>query len=81
MKPDGSVAFHHLQTHRRTVDDESRAFFLRLAQTGDIVDNGDDIGVLVMRGRLMTDERTLTERTSAWNRGIRDQFSAVPHRG
>lgn len=76
--PDGGIRWRFMQAHRRTVDDEDSAFFLRLGEPGTIVHPGDDIGVLVMRGRLMQPDGTLTERASTWNRAIRNQFVGVP---
>jgi hypothetical protein len=78
MAEDGSIAFQHMQTHRRTVDDENSAFFLRIAEAGDIVRYGDDVGVLVVRGRLMNDQRGLTERAKAWTAGVRGAFQTRP---
>lgn len=72
------IRWQYMQTHRRTVEDEDSAFFLRIAQAGDVVDQGDDIGVLVLRGRLKQQDGALTPRASAWNRAIRAQFSGIP---
>ena len=77
MREDGRIHWRWMQTHRRTVEDEDSAFFLRIAQTGDIVEPGDDIGVLVVRGRLMDTSGALTARAKAWNQGIRGEFRAT----
>jgi acetylornithine deacetylase len=37
-----------------------------------------DLGILVTRGRLQTDEHELTERALAWITGIKSQFAGVP---
>ena len=73
---DAAGEIHHvrLQTHRRTVDRDNEAFFLRVPGRGDVVGAGYDIGVLVLRGRLMTTDGQLTERAIAWNRAIRNKF-------
>ena len=78
MHPSGSVDYEHFQAHRRTIDDEGDAFFLRTAAPGDEVHYGDDLGVVVVRGRLMNEERGLTARARAWNRAIREQFTMRP---
>ena len=72
------VRWEHMQVHRRTVEDESGAFFLRIAEPGTIVRKGDDLGILVMRGRLMEPSGQLTQRAKQWNRGIRAEFRGIP---
>ncbi|MGE0711803.1 MAG: biotin carboxylase [Planctomycetota bacterium] len=66
--------FERLQTHRRTVDDEQHAFFLRHMTVGEELCKGMDLGILVTRGRLMTDDYQLTERARRWIAEIRAQF-------
>ena len=39
---------------------------------------GADLGILVTRGRLQTDEHELTERALAWISGIKAQFGGAP---
>ena len=80
MNPDGSITWKNMQTHRRTVENEGSAFFLRIAHVGSVVTQGDDIGVLVVRGRLMDKQGQLTERAKAWIRGIRAEFGWKPAR-
>ena len=41
---------------------------------------GADLGILVTRGRLQTDDHELTERALTWIRGIKSQFRARPRR-
>ena len=78
MGDDQQISYRNMQVHRRTVQDEEHAFFLRMARVGEHVDHGDDIGVLVARGRLMTPDRQLTPRAQAWIRAIRGQFAGHP---
>lgn len=68
------IQYVRLQTHRRTVDRETEAFFLRIANAGDVVVQGDDLGVLVMRGRLMDENHQLLPRTRRWIEEIRARF-------
>ncbi len=74
MQPDGSVSFLRVQTHRRTVESESEAFFLRISNTGNYFYEGADLGILVTRGRLMTDDFQLNKRAQAWIKGIRAHY-------
>jgi len=57
---------------------EDEAFYLRVASPGDWRYKGADLGVLVTRGRMQTDELVLTDRCQRWISGIRAQFAGVP---
>jgi len=74
LAPDGSVTFIRPQTHRRTVQRENRAFFLRIAKQGDWFYEGADLGILVTPGRLMTRGFRLTPRAKAWIHGIKAHY-------
>ena len=78
LTEDGSLDFLRQQTHRRTVQSESRAFFLRIAKEGDYFYEGADLGILVTPGRLMTKGFQLTARAKAWIEGLRAQYGAQP---
>jgi hypothetical protein len=75
---DGTMQFQRVQTHRRTVEDEGEAFWLRIAGAGDYFYEGADLGILVTPGRLMTDDFQLTDRAKAWIHGIRNQYRTRP---
>jgi hypothetical protein len=76
LQPEGGITFVRPQTHRRTVQRESRAFFLRIANQGDWFYEGADLGILVTPGRLMTKNFQLTERARGWINGIRAHYDA-----
>ncbi|HUH02047.1 MAG TPA: hypothetical protein VML75_08615, partial [Kofleriaceae bacterium] len=78
MEPDESLSFIRVQTHRRTAEGESEAFFLRITRPGDYFYEGADLGILVTPGRLMTSDFQLNDRAKAWIRGIRAQYAARP---
>ncbi|HXV63617.1 MAG TPA: biotin carboxylase, partial [Vicinamibacteria bacterium] len=78
MEGDGSLSYVRMQTHRRTAESESEAFFLRITRPGDYFYEGADLGILVTPGRLMTDDFRLNDRAKAWVRGIRAQFASRP---
>ena len=75
---DGKATFRFPQAHRRTVDRDEDAFFLRIPTVGDRVIHADDIGVLVFRGRLLTPAGELTELAQRWIRAIRGHFAGDP---
>jgi hypothetical protein len=58
--------------------DETEAFYLQVAAAGDYRYKGADLGVLVTRGRLQTDDEQLTERCRRWIDGIKGQFAGTP---
>jgi hypothetical protein len=72
------VKFQRVQTHRRTVESENEAFFLRISNTGNYFYEGADLGILVTRGRLMTDDFELNDRAKAWIKGIRAHYKTRP---
>lgn len=76
LSPDGEVSFVRPQTHRRTVQSENRAFFLRIAKEGDWFYEGADLGILVTPNRLMNKGFKLTPRAKAWISGIKAHYDA-----
>jgi len=78
MDDAGGIGYVRMQTHRRTVRTPGRAFFLRIARTGDHLYKGADLGILVTPGRLMDDDFRLTERARHWIRGIHDHYRSEP---
>ncbi len=77
MRPDGSIYFWRMDTHRRYVEMDNEAFFLRITRVGDWLYEGADIGILVMRGRMMNDEFELLERSKKWLKAIKAQYKSV----
>ncbi|MEM8836344.1 MAG: biotin carboxylase [Planctomycetota bacterium] len=77
LHEDGSASYVRMQTHRRTVQFENRAFFLRISGAGDYFYEGADLGILVSPGRFMDDEFRLTDRARAWINGISSHYAGV----
>ena len=71
MLEDGRVVFDRFDYHRRAVESENEAFFLRILRPGDYRYEGADIGILVTRGRSMTKGFQLNERAKKWIHGIK----------
>jgi hypothetical protein len=78
MKDDGNVEFSRFDYHRRAVESENEAFFLRILKAGDYHYEGADLGILVTRGRLMDENFQLLPRATQWINGIRSLMSAKP---
>ncbi|MDC1212043.1 biotin carboxylase [bacterium] len=77
INDDGSIQFDRMDTHRRAVESEQEAFFLRILKAGDYIYEGADMGILVMRGRMMTDDFQLLDRSRIWIDAIREEFKSV----
>lgn len=77
MRDDGSIYFWRMDTHRRYVEHDNEAFFLRITRTGDWLYEGADMGILVMRGRMMTDDFQMTERAKKWLAAIKAEYKSV----
>jgi hypothetical protein len=78
MLDDGRVVFDRFDYHRRAVESENEAFFLRILRKGDYRYEGADLGILVTRGRSMTSGFQLNERAKKWIHGIKSAFAAEP---
>ena len=78
MNKDGTVSFDRFDYHRRAVESEDEAFFLRILAPGDYRYEGADLGILVTRGRSMTKGFKLTEKSKRWIDGIKNAYSARP---
>lgn len=77
IQDDNSVTFTRFDYHRRAVEDENHAFYMRISGTGDYRYKGADLGILITRGRLMTEDFELTDRAKAWTKGITDHYKAI----
>jgi hypothetical protein len=78
MHDDGRVVFDRFDYHRRAVESENEAFFLRIQKPGDYRYEGADLGILVTRGRSMTNNFKLNDRAKKWIHGIKNSFVAKP---
>lgn len=74
---DDTLVFQHGELDWHLLRDESEAFFLRIFGTGDYRWSGADLGVLVVRGRLLAEPTdVLTARVSTLVESIRAAFTA-----
>ena len=78
MNQDGTVSFVRRAVQFTSVGDEREAFYLRVYGVGQRRYYGADLGIVVTRGRLQTDDRQLTDRAKLWNAGIKAQIEGVP---
>jgi biotin carboxylase len=78
MTGDGSIKFVRRTLDWTNVTGEEEAFYLRVYTAGDYRYHGADLGILVARGRMQTDDRQLYERARQWAAGIKGEFHCVP---
>lgn len=57
--------------------DEAEGFYLRILGPGDYRYRGADLGILVTRTRMQTDDGQLTERCRRWISAIRSRFAGT----
>lgn len=77
MDPDGKIEYDRMDTHRRAIENENEAFFLRISRDGDYLYEGADMGILVMRGRLMTDQFELKDRARKWIKALKAKYQST----
>ncbi len=78
MQANGTMLFDRMDTHRRHVELEEEAFFLRITRKGDYLYEGADMGILVLRNRLMTKDFKLTARAKKWIDAIHANYISIP---
>ncbi len=76
MNKNGNIQFKKMDTHRQSVVGDNEAFFIQIAQKDDYMTEGTDLGILVLRGRLMSDEFEISTRAKRWIKAIRSQYKS-----
>jgi biotin carboxylase len=77
MRPDGTIRFIRRSIDWYNVGDEDEAFYMRIYGIGEVLYHGADIGILVTRGRMQTDDRKLTERAKVWVKALQSEFETA----
>jgi hypothetical protein len=78
LAPGGTADFRRQATDWHGISDEAEAFFLRILAPGDFRYRGADLGAIVTRGRLQSDDNSLQRRCLQWISGIRGHFAGTP---
>ena len=78
MDGDGNIKLVRKSIDWFLVSGEDEAFYLRVYTAGDYRYYGADMGILVSRGRLQTDDRKLKPRAKQWAEAIHGQFATIP---
>ena len=56
------------------MESEREAYFLRITGPGDYRYEGADLGILITRGRSMTEDFELNDRANNWVNGMRSYY-------
>jgi biotin carboxylase len=78
LDDDANISFSRWGNDWHSLQDETEGFYLRVLGPGDYRYKGADLGILVTRGRLQTEENELTDRCRHWIEGIRSNFAGTP---
>ena len=70
----GEVGYRFFDYRRAAVETERDGFFLRITGPGDWRYEGADLGILITRGRLMSDDGELNERARQWLTGLTARY-------
>lgn len=74
MKKNGNIQFKSADARRQSVVNDNEAFYMQITQKDDYMYEGADLGILVMRGRQMSDDFSLSERALRWIKAIRSHY-------
>jgi biotin carboxylase len=74
----GAISFARWGNDWHSLHDEYEAFFLRVLGPGDYRYPGADLGVIVARSRMQTEDNELTERAHEWIDAIQKEFAGTP---
>lgn len=74
IKKNGNIIFKKSDAHRQSIGGDNEAFFLQITQKDDYLYEGADLGILVMRGRLMSEDFKLTERAKRWINALKEEY-------
>jgi len=73
----GGIAFERSDLDWTNVIDNDEAFYLRVYREGDYTYKGADLGIIVSRGRMQTEQRELRERAKMWTAAINAEFHGI----
>ncbi len=76
MKKNGNIRFKKMDTHRQAVLGDNEAFFIQITQKDDYIYEGADLGILVLRGRLMSDDFEISSRAKRWIKALRSHYKS-----
>lgn len=78
LNDDGTATYRGRGNDWHAIQDEADAFYLQVLGEGEYRYPGADLGLLVARSRMQTDDNELTPKARAWIEAIRGQFEGIP---
>jgi biotin carboxylase len=75
---DGEITFVRTGYDWHSILGQGEAFFLRVYGPGDYLYRGADLGILLTRDRLQTDDKQLTDLCRHWIEALRAQYVSTP---
>jgi hypothetical protein len=78
MDGPGRMRFARWGHDWHSLQDETEAFYLRVLGPGDYRYPGADLGVLVARSRMQTDDNRLTDSAREWIAAVQAEFAGTP---
>jgi hypothetical protein len=76
MKKNGLIHLLKWEEQGIKIKSDNEAFYLQITKSNGYLYEGADLGILVMKGRLMSDDFELSERSRRWIKAIRGQFKS-----
>jgi hypothetical protein len=76
MQKNEKIRFKKMDAHRQSVTGDNEAFYLQITQKDGYFYEGADLGILVMRGRLMSDDFELSGRGKRWIKALRAHYKS-----
>ncbi|MEI2778880.1 MAG: biotin carboxylase [Tetrasphaera sp.] len=76
--PDGVLQYRRPGLDWHSLADSNEAFFLRVYGKGDYLFKGADLGILVTKNRMQTEDKTLTPLAREFITGISERYAATP---
>jgi biotin carboxylase len=73
----GGIAFDRSDLDWTNVIDNDEAYYLRVYREGDYTYKGADLGIIVSRGRMQTEQRELRDRAKQWTAAINAEFHGI----
>jgi hypothetical protein len=78
LDDDGELHFRRAALDWHQLQDETESFWMRVYPPGDYRYRGADLGILVTKGRLQTDEPQLTSRCRHLIEGMLSRYASTP---
>ncbi len=76
IKTNGNLNYKQHDTKRQSVNGDNEAFYFQITQTNNYLYEGADLGILLLKGRVMDANFELNERGKRWVKALRAKYEA-----